>query len=116
MAQGGIFADVISGIKRFCTAWIYFHVPILFPPDYPYCLSGKELKGVIKGLIGRCSDILPDFFDHCVYTMLREMDRQTGKYGARYLKMLLKPRPFRSEEMRMKCFFLFFIFYLKDRH
>uniref|UniRef100_A0A665WL44 Transmembrane protein 214 n=1 Tax=Echeneis naucrates TaxID=173247 RepID=A0A665WL44_ECHNA len=40
--------------------------------DYPYCLIGKELKGVIKGLIGRCSDILPDFFDYCVYTMLRE--------------------------------------------
>lgn len=47
--------------------------------DYPYCLTGKELKGVIKGLIGRCSDILPDFFDHCVYTMLRELDRNSGE-------------------------------------
>lgn len=47
-------------------------------PDYPYCLTGKELKGIIKGLIGRCSDILPDLFDHCVYTMLRELDRQSG--------------------------------------
>ncbi|XP_010770410.1 transmembrane protein 214-like, partial [Notothenia coriiceps] len=45
--------------------------------DYPYCLAGKELKTVIKALIGRCSDILPDFLDHCVYTMLREMDRQS---------------------------------------
>uniref|UniRef100_A0A669D1Z9 Transmembrane protein 214 n=1 Tax=Oreochromis niloticus TaxID=8128 RepID=A0A669D1Z9_ORENI len=35
------------------------------PYDYPYCLTGKELKGVIKGLIGRCSSALPDFFDHC---------------------------------------------------
>ncbi|KAK5852682.1 hypothetical protein PBY51_006532 [Eleginops maclovinus] len=47
--------------------------------DYPYCLAGKELKSVIKGLIGRCGEILPDFFDHCVYTMLREMDRQSGE-------------------------------------
>ncbi|CAL8392763.1 unnamed protein product [Arctogadus glacialis] len=44
--------------------------------DYPYCLAGKELKSVMKGLIGRCSDDLPDFFDHCVSTMLRELDRQ----------------------------------------
>lgn len=47
--------------------------------DYPYCLAGKELKSVIKGLIGRCSDTLPDFFDHCVYTMLRELDKHTGE-------------------------------------
>ena len=47
--------------------------------DYPYCLAGKELKSVMKGLIGRCSDDLPDFFDHCVSTMLRELDRQPGR-------------------------------------
>ncbi|XP_028296167.1 transmembrane protein 214 [Gouania willdenowi] len=47
--------------------------------DYPYCLTGKELKGVIKGLIGRCSNVLPDFFDYCIYTMLRELDRQSGE-------------------------------------
>lgn len=52
---------------------------VFLSADYPYCLTGKELKGVIKGLIGRCSDILPDFFDHCVYTMLRELDRQSGR-------------------------------------
>uniref|UniRef100_A0A8C9YMK3 Transmembrane protein 214 n=1 Tax=Sander lucioperca TaxID=283035 RepID=A0A8C9YMK3_SANLU len=64
--------------------------------DYPYCLSGKELKGVIKGLIGRCSDILPDFFDHCVYTMLREMDRQSGEplHGYRLcIQAILQDKP-----------------------
>ncbi|XP_068564576.1 transmembrane protein 214 [Cebidichthys violaceus] len=64
--------------------------------DYPYCLSGKELKGVIKGLIGRCSDILPDFFDHCVYTMLREMDRQSGEplHGYRVcIQAILQDKP-----------------------
>lgn len=64
--------------------------------DYPYCLSGKELKGVIKGLIGRCSDILPDFFDHCVYTMLRELDRQSGEplHGYRVcIQAILQDKP-----------------------
>ncbi|KAM6992245.1 transmembrane protein 214 [Tautogolabrus adspersus] len=64
--------------------------------DYPYCLTGKELKGVIKGLIGRCSDILPDFFDHCVYTMLRELDRQSGEslHGYRVcIQAILQDKP-----------------------
>uniref|UniRef100_A0A665WLP4 Transmembrane protein 214 n=1 Tax=Echeneis naucrates TaxID=173247 RepID=A0A665WLP4_ECHNA len=64
--------------------------------DYPYCLIGKELKGVIKGLIGRCSDILPDFFDYCVYTMLRELDRQSGEplYGYRVcIQAVLQDKP-----------------------
>ncbi|TNN63011.1 Transmembrane protein 214-B [Liparis tanakae] len=64
--------------------------------DYPYCLSGKELKGVIKGLIGRCSDVLPDFFDYCVYTMLREMDRNSGEplHGYRVcIQAILQDKP-----------------------
>uniref|UniRef100_A0A3Q3FV15 Transmembrane protein 214 n=1 Tax=Labrus bergylta TaxID=56723 RepID=A0A3Q3FV15_9LABR len=63
--------------------------------DYPYCLTGKELKGVIKGLIGRCSDILPDFFDHCVYTMLRELDRQSESlHGYRVcIQAILQDKP-----------------------
>ncbi|KAM4600894.1 transmembrane protein 214 [Polymixia lowei] len=64
--------------------------------DYPYCLTGKELRGVIKGLMGRCSDTLPDFFDHCVYTMLRELDRQTGEplHGYRVcIQAILQDKP-----------------------
>lgn len=61
---------------------VWWPVLCFLPPDYPYCLIGKELKGVIKGLLGRCTDILPDFFDHCVSTMLRELDRQSGERGA----------------------------------
>uniref|UniRef100_A0A672IFE7 Transmembrane protein 214 n=1 Tax=Salarias fasciatus TaxID=181472 RepID=A0A672IFE7_SALFA len=64
--------------------------------DYPYCLTGKELRGVIKGLIGRCSNILPDFFDHCVYTMLRELDRQSGEplHGYRVcIQAILQDKP-----------------------
>ncbi|XP_069571566.1 LOW QUALITY PROTEIN: transmembrane protein 214 [Brachyistius frenatus] len=64
--------------------------------DYPYCLTGKELRGVIKGLIGRCSNILPDFLDHCVYTMLRELDRQPGEplHGYRVcIQAILQDKP-----------------------
>uniref|UniRef100_A0A3B3ZIG6 Uncharacterized protein n=1 Tax=Periophthalmus magnuspinnatus TaxID=409849 RepID=A0A3B3ZIG6_9GOBI len=63
--------------------------------DYPYCLTSKELKGVIKGLLGRCSDALPDFFDHCVYTMLRELDRQSEPlYGYRVcIQAILQDKP-----------------------
>uniref|UniRef100_A0A667ZPJ0 Transmembrane protein 214 n=1 Tax=Myripristis murdjan TaxID=586833 RepID=A0A667ZPJ0_9TELE len=64
--------------------------------DYPYCLTGKELRGVIKGLIGRCSDTLPDFFDHCIYTMLRELDRQSGEplHGYRVcIQAILQDKP-----------------------
>lgn len=47
--------------------------------DYPYCLAGKELRAVIRNLLGKCSEALPELFDHCVYTMLREQDRQPGE-------------------------------------
>uniref|UniRef100_A0A8C5BM95 Transmembrane protein 214 n=1 Tax=Gadus morhua TaxID=8049 RepID=A0A8C5BM95_GADMO len=64
--------------------------------DYPYCLAGKELKSVMKGLIGRCSDDLPDFFDHCVSTMLRELDRQPDEplHGYRVcIQAILQDKP-----------------------
>uniref|UniRef100_A0A8C8E1E5 Transmembrane protein 214 n=1 Tax=Oryzias sinensis TaxID=183150 RepID=A0A8C8E1E5_9TELE len=67
-----------------------------FPYDYPYCLTGKELRAVIKSLLGRCSNILPDFFDHCVYTMLRELDRQSGEplHGFRVcIQAVLQDKP-----------------------
>lgn len=70
------FAKHFLIFRDFCSDSCTF----FFLPDYPYCLTGKELRGVIKGLIGRCSDVLPDFFDHCVSSMLREMDRQSGMY------------------------------------
>ncbi|XP_041831329.1 transmembrane protein 214 [Melanotaenia boesemani] len=64
--------------------------------DYPYSLTGKELRGVIKGLIGRCSNVLSDFFDHCVYSMLRELDRQSGEplHGYRVcIQAILQDKP-----------------------
>lgn len=64
--------------------------------DYPYCLAGKELKAIIKNLLGKCSDALPEFFDHCVFTMLREQDRQPSDplHGYRMcIQALMQDKP-----------------------
>ncbi|KTF77601.1 hypothetical protein cypCar_00037395 [Cyprinus carpio] len=64
--------------------------------NYPYCLAGKELRAVIKNLLGKCSDALPEFLDHCVFTMLREQDRQPGEslHGYRMcIQALVQDKP-----------------------
>lgn len=83
MVDDPITLQCPSTIELASTSYFPFFV---LCADYPYCLAGKELRGVIKGLIGRCSDTLPDFFDHCVSTMLRELDRQTGKRASDAVK------------------------------
>ncbi|KAF5907908.1 transmembrane protein, partial [Clarias magur] len=47
--------------------------------DYPYCLAGKELRSVIKNVMGKSGDTHQEFFDHCVFSMLRELDRPTSE-------------------------------------
>ncbi|OXB84346.1 UNVERIFIED_CONTAM: hypothetical protein H355_010773 [Colinus virginianus] len=47
--------------------------------DYPYCLVGKELKNTIRLLLGKASGVLELFFDHCIYTMLQELDKSPGE-------------------------------------
>ncbi|XP_069742613.1 transmembrane protein 214 isoform X2 [Narcine bancroftii] len=47
--------------------------------DYPYCLANKELRNIIKSLLGKASDSLEHFFDHCIYTMLHEQDKAAGE-------------------------------------
>lgn len=64
--------------------------------DYPYSLAGKELKAIIKNLMSKCSDSLAEFFDHCVYSMLREQDRQPGEplHGYRMcIQALMQDKP-----------------------
>lgn len=50
----------------------------MLPSDYPYCLVNKELRNVIKSLLGKSSSVLELFFDHCIYTMLQELDKTPG--------------------------------------
>uniref|UniRef100_A0A8C4UM97 Transmembrane protein 214 n=1 Tax=Falco tinnunculus TaxID=100819 RepID=A0A8C4UM97_FALTI len=49
------------------------------PHDYPYCLVSKELKNIIRSLLGRSSGVLELFFDHCIYSMLQELDKTPGE-------------------------------------
>eukprot|EP00075_Anas_platyrhynchos_P022064 XP_027311317.1 transmembrane protein 214 isoform X1 [Anas platyrhynchos] len=64
--------------------------------DYPYCLVNKELRNVIKSLLGKSSSVLELFFDHCIYTMLQELDKTPGEslHGYRIcIQALLLDRP-----------------------
>uniref|UniRef100_A0A8C3T070 Transmembrane protein 214 n=1 Tax=Chelydra serpentina TaxID=8475 RepID=A0A8C3T070_CHESE len=48
-------------------------------PDYPYSLVNKELRSIIKSLLVKASSVLELFFDHCIYTMLQELDKTPGE-------------------------------------
>ncbi|NXW11729.1 T214B protein, partial [Fregetta grallaria] len=66
------------------------------PHDYPYSLVSKELKNIIRSLLGRSSSVLELFFDHCIYTMLQELDKTPGEslHGYRIcIQALLLDRP-----------------------
>ncbi|XP_075271309.1 transmembrane protein 214 [Opisthocomus hoazin] len=66
------------------------------PHDYPYCLVSKELRSIIRSLLGRSSGVLELFFDHCIYTMLQELDKTPGEslHGYRIcIQAVLLDRP-----------------------
>ncbi|XP_061206242.1 transmembrane protein 214 isoform X1 [Neopsephotus bourkii] len=66
------------------------------PHDYPYSLVSKELRNIIRSLLGRSSSVLELFFDHCVYTMLQELDKTPGEslHGYRIcIQAVLLDRP-----------------------
>ncbi|KAJ7427974.1 transmembrane protein 214 [Willisornis vidua] len=66
------------------------------PHDYPYSLASKELRTIIRTLLGRASGVLELFFDHCIYTMLQELDKAPGEslHGYRIcIQALLLDRP-----------------------
>lgn len=54
--------------------------PLWWHPDYPYCLVSKELRGIIRSLLAKASGVLELFFDHCIYTMLQELDKSPGQH------------------------------------
>ncbi|XP_053106716.1 transmembrane protein 214 [Hemicordylus capensis] len=66
------------------------------PHDYPYCLASKELRGIIKSLLSKSGAVLELFFDHCIYTMLQELDKTPGEslHGFRIcIQAVLLDRP-----------------------
>lgn len=40
---------------------------------------GRELRSIIRALLGRAASVLELFFDHCIYTMLQELDKTPGE-------------------------------------
>ncbi|XP_059583593.1 transmembrane protein 214 isoform X3 [Alligator mississippiensis] len=64
--------------------------------DYPYGLVSKELRGVIRALLAKASGALELFLDHCIYTMLQELDKTPGEslHGYRIcIQAVLLDRP-----------------------
>ncbi|KAM8953471.1 transmembrane protein 214 isoform 2-T2 [Pelodytes ibericus] len=47
--------------------------------DYPYCLVNKELRNLIRSLVGKAGTVLGSFVDYCILLMLQELDRPTGE-------------------------------------
>ncbi|XP_038606781.1 transmembrane protein 214 [Tachyglossus aculeatus] len=64
--------------------------------DYPFRLVNRELRGVIRGLLGKAAGTVELFFDHCLYTMLQELDRSPGEslHGYRIcIQAVLQDKP-----------------------
>lgn len=40
----------------------------------------KELRSIIRSLLAKASGVLELFFDHCIYTMLQELDKAPGQH------------------------------------
>ncbi|XP_055982007.1 transmembrane protein 214 [Sorex fumeus] len=64
--------------------------------DYPYSLVSRELRAVIRGLLSRAAGSLELFFDHCLFTMLQELDKTPGEslHGYRIcIQAVLQDKP-----------------------
>ncbi|XP_077008482.1 transmembrane protein 214 isoform X1 [Tamandua tetradactyla] len=66
------------------------------PHDYPYSLVSQELRGIIRGLLTKAVGSLELFFDHCLFTMLQELDKMPGEslHGYRIcIQAILQDKP-----------------------
>uniref|UniRef100_G1NVD5 Transmembrane protein 214 n=1 Tax=Myotis lucifugus TaxID=59463 RepID=G1NVD5_MYOLU len=64
--------------------------------DYPYSLVSRELRGIIRGLLAKAAGSLELFFDHCLFTMLQELDKTPGEslHGYRIcIQAILQDKP-----------------------
>ncbi|KAG8522455.1 Transmembrane protein 214 [Galemys pyrenaicus] len=68
----------------------------LLAADYPYSLVSQELRGIIRGLLAKAAGSLELFFDHCLFTMLQELDKTPGEslHGYRIcIQAILQDKP-----------------------
>lgn len=47
--------------------------------DYPHCLLGKELRGIIRSLLVKAPSMLEMLVDHCMFSMMQELDKPTAE-------------------------------------
>ncbi|KAL1783719.1 transmembrane protein 214 [Sigmodon hispidus] len=67
-----------------------------YPHDYPYSLVSRELRGIIRGLLTKAAGSVELFFDHCLFTMLQELDKTPGEslHGYRIcIQAILQDKP-----------------------
>ncbi|KAK1333218.1 hypothetical protein QTO34_006758 [Cnephaeus nilssonii] len=65
-------------------------------PRLPYSLVSRELRGIIRGLLAKAAGSLELFFDHCLFTMLQELDKTPGEslHGYRIcIQAILQDKP-----------------------
>lgn len=64
--------------------------------DYPYSLVSRELRAIIRGLLTKAAGSVELFFDHCLFTMLQELDKTPGEslHGYRIcIQAVLQDKP-----------------------
>ncbi|XP_034370205.1 transmembrane protein 214 isoform X2 [Arvicanthis niloticus] len=60
------------------------------------CLVSRELRGIIRGLLTKAAGSVELFFDHCLFTMLQELDKTPGEslHGYRIcIQAILQDKP-----------------------
>ncbi|KAK2503870.1 hypothetical protein MC885_014437 [Smutsia gigantea] len=64
--------------------------------DYPYSLVSWELRGIVRGLLAKAAGSLELFFDHCLFSMLQELEKTPGEslHGYRIcIQAILQDKP-----------------------
>ncbi|XP_056419674.1 transmembrane protein 214 [Hyla sarda] len=54
-------------------------VPTHQSHDYPYCLTSKELRGIVRALLLKMPTVLEMLVDHCLFAMMQELDKPSAE-------------------------------------
>jgi len=65
------------------------------PPDYPLCLMGKKVRGILNTTLSQCSSpTLVTFAEHCMQSLISDMSKGIPTYGYRlFLQLLAHTKP-----------------------
>lgn len=74
-----IWVKDLAGYLNYKLQTVKSDVLIQQSHDYPYCLVNKELKGIIRSVLAKAPRVLDVMVDHCIFSMLQELDKPTGE-------------------------------------